>query len=146
MKHQRWHHARISGCLFILLLAVLAALGPPMAKGGVNPLLEEMAALDSTFKTIIGAVILEDLDTINPALKKVRDAREGMEAALKGGYRIQLPKNQNRLGDFFKLDTQFHIELEELSAAAATGQKRVVRNLAHKLLDQCVGCHERFRK
>jgi len=117
-----------------------------MAKGGVNPLVEEMMALDSAFKTIIGAVILGELEAINAALSKVRDTREGMERAVQGGYQVSLLKNQNRLGDFFKLDSQFHIGLEELSGAAETGQKKVVKNLTHRLLDECVGCHERFRK
>jgi hypothetical protein len=146
MKRRRWYHDWVFGRPFILLLVVIAFVGQPMAKGEMNPLLEEMAALDSAFKTIIGAVILGDLEVINPALSKVRDAREGLEGAVKTGYQISLPKNQNRLGDFFKLDSQFHIDLEELSGAVETGQKKVIRNLAHKLLDECVGCHERFRK
>ena len=146
MKRLRWYLYWIPGFPFILLLVILAFVGQPMAKGEMNPVREEMAALDSAFKTIIEAVVLGDIELINPALSKVRDAREGLEGAVKAGYQILLPKNQNRLADFFKLDSQFHIDLEELSSAAGTGQKKVVRNLAHKLLDECVGCHERFRK
>ena len=146
MKRRRWHPYWESGCPFIFLLVIIAFVGQPMAKGEMNPVVEEMAALDSAFKTIIGAVILGNIEQINPALSKVRDAREGLERAVKAGYQISLPKNQNRLGDFFTLDSQFHIDLEELSSAAGTGQKKVVRNLAHRLLDECVGCHERFRK
>lgn len=146
MKLRRWHAYWVFGCPLILLLMVVAPVGRPMAKGEMNPVLEEMAALDSAFKIIIGAVILGDVEVINPALSKVRDSREALEGAMRTGYQISLPKYQNRLGDFFKLDSQFHISLEELSAAAETGQKKVVRNLTHKLLDECVGCHERFRK
>lgn len=146
MKRRRWYHYGVFGCPLILLLVVVALVGRPMAKGEMNPVLAEMAALDSAFKIIIGAVILGDIEVIHPALSKVRDSREALEGAVKTGYQISLPKNQNRIGDFFKLDSQFHIGLEELSAAAETGQKKVVRNLTHKLLDECVGCHERFRK
>ena len=141
MKGRRWYLG------FVLSLVVTAfSVWQPMAKGEMNPVLEEMAALDSAFKIIIGAVILGDLGAINPALAKVQDAREGLQGAVKAGYQISLPKNQNRLGDFFILDSQFHIDLEELSAAAQTGQKKVVKNLTHKLLDECITCHERFRK
>ena len=146
MKRRRWDHGWVFGRPFILLLVVIAFVGQPTAKGEMNPVSEEMAALDSAFKIIIGAVILGELEVINPALSKVRDARERLEGAVKTGYQISLPKSQNRLGDFFKLDSQFHIDLEELSAAAETGQKKVIKNLTHKLLDECVGCHERFRK
>lgn len=146
MKRRRWYHLGVFGCPLILGLVVVALVGRPMATGEMNPVPEEMAALDSAFKIIIGAVILGDIEVIDPALSKVRDSREALEGAVKTGYQISLPKNQNRLGDFLKLDSQFHIDLEELSAAAETGQKKVVRNLTHKLLDECVGCHERFRK
>ena len=129
-----------------MLLVVTTFVLQPMAGGEANPVIEEMVALDSAFKTIVGAVILGDVEMIIPALSKVREAREGLEGAVKAGYQISLPKNQNRLGDFFKLDIQFHIGLEELSGAAETGQKKVVKNLTHKLLDECVGCHERFRR
>ncbi len=146
MKRRRWYHLGVFGCPLILGLVVVALVGRPMAKGEMNPVPEEMAALDSAFKIIIGAVILGDIEVIHPALSKVRDSREALEGAVKTGCQISLPKNQNRLGDFLKLDSQFHIDLEELSAAAETGQKKVVRNLTHRLLDECVGCHERFRK
>ncbi len=146
MKKQRWVPYWLFARLFIFLLVVIALVGQHMAKGEMNPVIEEMAALDLAFKTIIGAVILGDMEVIHPALSKVREAREGLEGAVKTGYQISLPKNQNRLGEFFRLDSQFHIDLAELSAAAETGQKKVIRNLTHKLLDECVGCHERFRK
>jgi len=146
MKKRKWHHYWISGRLFILLPLITVFGGQPMAKGGMNPLTEEMVALDSAFKTVVEAIILGELEAINPALSKVRDTREALEQAVQRGYQISLPKNENRLGDFFKLDTQFHIGLLELSGAAETGQKKVVKNLAHRLLDECVGCHERFRK
>ena len=146
MIERIWNHYWASGRLFILLPLIVVFGGQPMARGGMDPLTQEMAALNSAFKTVIGAIILGDLEAINLALSKVRDSREELERAVQKGYQISLPKNQNRLGDFFKLDTQFHIDLLELSAAAETGQKKVVKNLAHRLLDECVGCHERFRQ
>jgi cytochrome c556 len=50
------------------------------------------------------------------------------------------------MNEFSFLDQKFQIDLLELGRAAETGQKRAVRNQAHRLLDACVGCHEKFRK
>jgi cytochrome c556 len=76
----------------------------------------------------------------------VAEARERVEKAVKAGQKILLPKNQSQLREFLYLDEQFHINLEGLSRAAETGQKKVVKNYAHKLLDACVVCHEKYRK
>ena len=136
-----------AGAGLILSLVVAAPfVRQPMAREERNFLREEMEALDSAYKAVIDALVLGDMNLINPELIKVQDARERLKEAEKNGYRISLSKNQKRLEDFFSLDRQFHIDLEELSSAAQTGQKKVVRNLAHRLLDACVACHERFRK
>ena len=96
------------------------------------------------FREIIDAVVLGDMSVIPPALGKAQEAREKRDDAVKAGFR--LPKNPNRMDEFFFLEQKFQIELLELGRAAETGQKRAVRNQAHKLLDACVGCHEKFRK
>jgi hypothetical protein len=146
MKRQngrgRW--LMFAGSIFCLA-ASLSTL-PSVAQGDKNPVREEMMALDSAFKTIIDAVVLGNFERINPALSKVQDARARLKDSLKGGYRIVLPKNQKRLEDFFSLSGQLHIDLAELASAAETSQKKVVKNLSHRLLDACLGCHERFRK
>ena len=112
----------------------------------MNLIMQEMTALDRAFKTIIDAVVLGDMQPIVPALTVVAEARERVEKALKEGQQILLPKNQSQFREFLRLDEQFHIDLMELSKAAETGQKKVVRNYAHKLLDSCVVCHEKYRK
>ena len=94
-----------------------------------------MAALDPAFKTIIDAVVLGDMQRITPALMGVTEARERVEKAVKSGQKILLPRNQGQLREFLYLDEQFHTNLEELGRAAETGQKKVVKNYAHKLLD-----------
>ena len=111
-----------------------------------NFILEEMTALDRAFKTVIDALVLGDMQRIPPALKEVAEARERVEKAISAGQMISLPKNQSQFREFLRLDEQFHIDLEELSKAAQTGQKKVVRNYAHRLLDSCVVCHEKYRK
>jgi len=79
-------------------------------------------------------------------LEKGQDARGKREDAVKAGFPVRLPKNPNRLDEFFFLEQKFQIDLLELGRAAETGQKRAVRNQAHRLLDACVGCHEKFRR
>ncbi len=113
---------------------------------GTNLIPEEMAALDRAFKTIIDAVVLGDMERIPPALTEVAEARERVEKAITAGRMIPLPKNQGQFREFLRLDDQFHIDLEELNKAAQTGQKKVVKNYTHKLLDACVVCHEKYRK
>ncbi len=126
----------------ILLMGIFLQSG---AMGEVNLLREEMIALDSVFKAVLDAIIREDLRLIQPALARYGEARDRLEAGERTGYRILLPKNHGRMGDFFNLRDQFQVGLEELSKAAETGQKKVAKNLTHKLLDACVACHERFR-
>lgn len=132
----------------VLGTAFLGTLAWSQAKPGAetNFILEEMAALDPAFKTIIDAVVLGDMQRITPALMGVTMARERVEKAVKAGQKILIPKNQSQLREFLYLDEQFHIDLEELGRAAETGQKKVVKNYAHKLLDACVVCHEKYRK
>jgi hypothetical protein len=132
----------------IIILSGVAAflISPPLAGEDRNPVREEMAGLDLAFKGIIDAVVLEDMNLIPPALEKSQDARGKREDAVKAGFPIRLPKNPKRMDEFFFLEQKFQIELLELGRAAETGQKRAVRNQAHKLIDACVGCHEKFRK
>lgn len=138
MRFSRWG--------FGAFVAVLVGLFfQPGARGETSLLREEMMALDSAFKTVLDAIVREDLRLVQPALARYGEARDRLEGAQRTGYRILLPKNQGRAADFSKLRDQFQIGLEELSKAAETGQKKVAKNLVHKLLDACVACHERFR-
>ena len=118
----------------------------PKAGGEVNLIMEEMTALDQAFKTIIDGVVLGDMERIKPAMMGVYEALERIERALKAGQKVILPKNQGQIREFIRLDDQFHSDLEDLTRAAETGQRKVVKNYAHRLLDSCVVCHEKFRR
>jgi len=130
-----------------VLLGIAACLtGSPLAGEERNPLREEMAGLDLALKGIIEAVVLEDMNRVPPALEKAREGREKRDAAVRAGFSVRLPKNPNRMEEFSILNRKLQIDLLELGRVAETGQKRVVRNHAHRLLDTCVACHEKFRK
>lgn len=77
------------------------------SEGGRNLIMEEMAALNRAFKTIVDAVILGDLRQIIPALTEVHEARERVEKAVESGQRIMLPRNQDRFEEFVELETNF---------------------------------------
>lgn len=127
---------------FIMVISVLSQTKPAR----VNLVKEEMLALDPAFKKIIDAVVLGNLKIIKPALHDVHEAREEVERAVKAGQKITLPKNQDKLQEFIELDDHFHEEFEVLEKAAESGNKKVVQQQTHKLLDACVVCHERFAK
>ena len=146
MKRQQVFNLRVGVGLIILLLADAPLVSSPLAKEERNPVREEMAGLDLAFKGIVEAVVLGDMNLIPPALGKAQEAREKRDDVIKAGFPVRLPKNPNRLDEFSFLEQKFQIDLLELGRAAETGQKRVVRNQAHKLLDACVGCHEKFRR
>jgi cytochrome c556 len=86
------------------------------------------------------------MERIKPGMMGVFEARERIERALKAGQKVILPKNQGQIREFIRLDDQFHSDLEDLTRAAETGQRKVVKNYAHRLLDSCVVCHEKFRR
>ncbi len=131
----------------ILLSGMTAFLGTsPLAGEERNPLKEEMAGLDLAFKEIIDAVVLGDLSLVPPGVEKAREARAKRDEAVRAGFPVRLPKNPNRGDEFNFFDRKFQADLAELARAAETGQKRAIRNHVHKLLDACLGCHERFRK
>ena len=146
VKRRQSHWIRLFAGFIIFLWGATFLANPPLAKEERNPVREEMAGLDLAFKGIVEAVVLGDMNLIPPALGKAQEAREKRDDAIKAGFPVRLPKNPNRMDEFFFLDQKFQIDLLELGRAAETGQKRVVRNQAHKLLDACVGCHEKFRR
>ena len=111
----------------------------------VNLVKEEMLALDPVFKKIIDAVVLGDMKKIKPVLKEVHEAREEVEKAVKAGQKIVLQKNQDQFKEFVEMDDKFHEDFEALEKAAEAGNKKLVKDLTHRLLDACVVCHERFK-
>lgn len=107
---------------------------------------EEMVALEEAFETIIDAVIFSNMELIKPAVVRFHKARENVEEAISSGSRIILPKNHDRFKEFVELDIKFYEDFGTLEKAAGKGEKKVVKDQTHKLLDGCVVCHERFRK
>ncbi len=146
MKRQPLHNPRLLIGVILLLGIAAFLISSPLAREERNPVREEMEDLDLAFKEVIDAVILGDMNLIPPALAKAQEAREKRDDAIKSGFQVLLPKNPNRMNEFSSLDQKFQIDLLELGRAAETGQKRAVRNQTHRLLDTCVGCHEKFRK
>ena len=127
-------------------LIMTSVLGQTKSGEGINLVKEEMLALDSAFKKIIDALVLGNMKIIKPALADLHEAREEVEKAVKAGQKITLQKNQDQIKEFIELDDKFHEEFEFLEKAAEAGNKKIVKDQTHKLLDACVVCHERFKK
>jgi cytochrome c556 len=107
---------------------------------------KEMVTLEEAFETIIDAVIFSNMELIKPAVVRFHKVRKMVEEAISSEPRIILPKNHDKFQEFVELDIKFHEDLASLEKAAEKGQKSVVKDQTHKLLDRCVVCHERFRK
>ena len=132
----------------IVLVGVLGAsfMGISVRSQSVNLVKEEMLVLDPAFKKIIDAVVLGNMKIIKPALTELHEAREEVERAVKAGQKITLQKNQDQLKESIELDDKFHEEFDAFEKAAEAGNKKVVKDQTHKLVDACVVCHERFKK
>jgi len=115
-------------------------------RGGMNPLRQEMLALEEVFETIIDAVIFDNMELIKPLMPPFQEARKKFKEAISIGQKIELPKNKKKFEEFVKLDDKFQKDFETLEEAAEKGQKGVVQDQTHRLFDACVVCHEKFRK
>ena len=114
--------------------------------GGMNPLRQEMLALEEAFETIIDAVIFDNMELIKPQIPPFHESRKKLQEVINTGRKIELPKNKKKFKEFVKLDDKFQKDFGILEEAAEKGQKEVVRDETHKLFDACVVCHEKFRK
>jgi len=110
-----------------------------------NPLLEEMAILDSAFREVVSAVSLGDGKRVHTALEALHGTMEKTHAGVQSGA-VRIPKNADRTAEFVRMDTEFHGDLESLAQAARTGNQEDMLSIAKKLLDGCVSCHQTFRK
>ena len=111
----------------------------------VNPLLEEMALLDSTFREVVSAVSLGDGKRVHKALETMHGTMEKTHDGVHSGA-VRIPKNADRIADFVHMDTEFHGDLSALAHAAQTENHKDMLTLTKKLLDSCVNCHQTFRK
>ena len=126
-------------------LITISAMGQAKLSTGLA-LREEMVALEEAFETIIDAVIFSNTELIKPAVVRFHKAREKVEMTIISEPGVILPKNHDKFKEFVELDIKFHEDFEALEKAAGKGQKKVVKDQTHKLLDGCVVCHERFRE
>ncbi len=110
-----------------------------------NPLIEEMTALDSAFREVVSAVALGDGPKVHRALESMHGSREKTHEGIHAGS-VKLPKNNQRLADFVKMDKQFHGKLEALAKAGQLNDQKQLLTLSKQLLDGCVQCHQVFRK
>lgn len=111
-----------------------------------NLIREEMIALDSAFKVAMDAVVLNQPGRILPAFQETNALRVEVERAVKGGAKIELPRNQKRFREFVRMDNKFHQDLELLFKAAKKNNMGLVQRQTHRLLDACVRCHRIFRQ
>src|SRR3989338_5749713 len=137
---------------FILSAVILATIGsssivfaendkPAMLE---NPLKTEMQDLDNAFKNLITSIALNNLSAIEEPFHEVHKAKHKTEEALER-KEIVLPKNNDKMAEFTKIDEKFHHELEELIEASRKGDLKKVQKVTHELLDTCIQCHTKFR-
>lgn len=138
---------------FILSAVILAAFGSSSTvvfaenaqpTGLENPLKTEMQVLDSAFKNLITSIVLNNLSAIEEPFHEVHKARHRTEEALEK-KEIVLPKNNDKMAEFTKIDNKFHHKLEALIEASRKGDLKKVQKVTHELLDTCIQCHTKFR-
>lgn len=137
---------------FILSAVTFAAFGSSSAvfaensqpTGLENPLKTEMQVLDSAFKNLITSIVLNNLNAIEEPFHEVHKARHKTDEALEK-KEIVLPKNNDKMAEFTKIDNKFHHELEVLIEASRKGDLKKVQKATHTLLDTCIQCHTMFR-
>jgi len=109
-----------------------------------NPLKTEMQVLDNAFKNLITSIVLNNLSAIEEPFHEVHKAKHKTEEALER-KEIVLPKNNDKMAEFTKIDNKFHHELEALIEASRKGDLKKVQKVTHELLDTCIQCHTKFR-
>lgn len=115
------------------------------ASAAANPLLEEMAVLDSIFREVVSAVALGDGERAHNALHSMHGKMEKTNEGVHSGT-VRIPKNADKVKEFVKMDKEFHDNLEALAMAAHKSNQKEMLSLTKKALDGCVSCHQTFRK
>ena len=112
---------------------------------GTNPLIEEMLVLDGVYREVVSAVALGDGTRVHTALESMHGTMEKTHEGVHGGS-VVIPKNATRVKEFVQMDREFHEKLESLAGAAHRNDQKNMLKLTKQLLDDCVRCHEMFRK
>ena len=115
------------------------------AASGPNPLIEEMVTLDEVFREVVSAVALGDGRRVHQALESMHGAMEKTHEGVHAGT-VRTPKNADKIGEFVRMDKEFHDKLESLAQAAHKNDLKNMVLLTQQLLDECVRCHSMFRK
>ena len=134
----------IGVALILVLWLVCPGINKAMAAES-NPLKEEMRLLDGAYKILIDAIALNNPGIIEGPFQEVLNAKPKTDDALKTG-KITLPKNNDRMMMFEKLDEEFHRNVKVLMESSKKGDMRMVQGMAHKLLNGCIHCHANFRQ
>jgi hypothetical protein len=111
---------------------------------GDNPLIDEMVLLDRVFMDVVSAVAVGNGNRVVSALEPMHGTQQRTHEGIHSG-KVKIPKNQNRLGEFVKMDEAFHHNLERLAAAARKDNKGDMLSITKTLLDGCVNCHKIFK-
>ncbi|KWT76796.1 cytochrome c [Candidatus Magnetominusculus xianensis] len=130
--------------LLVLLTGGFHVLSAGAAVGD-NPLVDEMLILDGVFKEIVSAVAVGSGSRVVNALEPMHGTREKTHEGIHSG-KVKIPKNQKRIGEFVKLDEEFHHNLEKLAEAARKENKDAMLSITKKLLDGCINCHKTFKQ
>ncbi len=117
---------------------------PPVPQAIQNPLSAEMGLLNEAFKGLVEGIILNRWDKIEEPFHAVHMAKQKTHEALHH-KQVFLPKNTNKVAEFVKMDETFHHDLEKMLGAVKKKDQKESLRLTHKLLDQCVACHNMFR-
>jgi len=111
---------------------------------GSNPLIEEMMALDRSYRDIVSAVSLGDTDAVHKALEPLHGTMEKTHEGLHAGA-VTVRKNADRITEFKTMDIAFHAKLEALDRAAHHKNQKEMLRITKQLLEGCVQCHTKFR-
>ena len=135
--------------IYILIAAVFAALSSSATAQDTkttadNPIKAEMRLLNDAFHNLINSLILNNPKAVEEPFHAVHRAKANTEKALERGD-VRLPKNNDKIKQFIKMDKEFHENMEILIEASRKGDMNKVQKTAHELLNGCIGCHNKFR-
>ena len=135
--------------IYILIAAVFAALSSSATAQDTkttadNPIKAEMRLLNNAFNNLINSLILNNPKAVEEPFHAVHRAKANTEKALERGD-VRLPKNNDKIKQFIKMDKEFHENMEILIEASHKGDTKKIQEITHKLLNGCIGCHNKFR-
>lgn len=135
--------------IYILIAAVFAAWSSSATAQDTkttadNPIKAEMRLLNNAFNNLINSLILNNPKAVEEPFHEVHRAKANTEKALERGD-VRLPKNNDKIKQFIKMDKEFHENMEILIEASQKGNTEKMQEITHKLLNGCIGCHNKFR-